>query len=215
MKLSGRRVLVTGASRGIGKALAEALRAEGCTVFGAARTPGPGLLPCDVSDESQVTRLRAETGPVDVLINNAGVIHVPAPVVDIPLAEWERLFRTNLFGMVAMIRAYLPAMNASGSGAVVNLSSGWGRFAEGRQAPYCATKFGVEALTQALAEEVTPGVIVLAVNPGVIATGMLATCFEEDVSAYPAPERCAAGFVRLLRSADGSWNGRSVDVPLQ
>lgn len=212
MRLEGTRVLLTGASRGIGAALAHALRAEGCEVIGVARSGGPGLSRCDVSDPAQVEALRRTTGPVDLLINNAAVIHRPAPVVDVPLEEWRRLFDTNLFGVIAMVQAYLPAMDDRGSGAVVNVSSGWGRFAEARQAPYCATKFAVEALSQALAQEVSPGVAVVAVNPGVVATEMLSVCFEGEVSAYTPAEECADAFVRMLRRLGPGWNGRSVDL---
>jgi NAD(P)-dependent dehydrogenase (short-subunit alcohol dehydrogenase family) len=70
----------------------------------------------------------------------------------------------------------------------------------------------VEGLSQAVAQEVAPGVAVVAVNPGVVATEMLRTCFESDVSGYTSPAACAASFVRMLQRLDASWNGRSVDV---
>ncbi|MHC4819052.1 MAG: SDR family NAD(P)-dependent oxidoreductase [Planctomycetota bacterium] len=209
MELNGIKALVTGTSRGIGAALEVALRAEGCEVTGVSRT---GADPCDIGDPEQVAALFRRTGPVDLMINNAGVIHEPAALVDLPLAEWHRLFATNVFGTVAMLQAYLPAMNARGAGTVLNVSSTWGRHGAGRQSPYCATKFAVEGLSQAVAQEVARGVAVLAVNPGVVATEMLATCFEADVSGYTPPADCAASFVRMLHRLDGSWNGRSIDV---
>lgn len=212
MRLSGKRVLLTGASRGIGAALAEALLGEGCRLTLVATEAKGAVRACDVGDPAQVEALRRETGPVDLLVNNAAVVHAPAPLVDIPLEEWERLFRVNVFGMVALCRAYVPAMNERGSGLVANLSSGWGRVAERLQAPYCATKFAVEALSRSLAEEVARGVAVLAVNPGVVATDMLGTCFPDDASSYTPPAVCAAAFVRMLRDAGPAWNGRSVDV---
>ena len=207
MKLSGRSVLVTGASRGIGRALAAALRGEGCRVATASRAEG-----CDISNPGQVAELFARTGPVDVLVNNAGVIHEPKDLVDLPLEEWRRLFETNVFGMVDVLRRYVPPMNERGEGVVVNVSSTWGRTAAARQSPYCATKFAMEALTQSLAAEVAAGVTVIAVNPGVVATDMLATCFEGDVSGSTPPEECAASFVRMLRRLEPGWNGRSIDV---
>jgi NAD(P)-dependent dehydrogenase (short-subunit alcohol dehydrogenase family) len=209
MDLNGIRALVTGTSRGIGAALADALRAEACRVTGVSRT---GADACDIRDPEQVAALYRRTGPVDLLVNNAGVIHEPAALVDLSLAEWHRLFATNVFGTVAMLRAYLPAMNARGAGTVLNLSSTWGRQGAARQSPYCATKFAVEGLTRAVAQEVAPGVAVVAVNPGVVATDMLATCFQRDVSGHTPPAACAASFVRMLRHVDASWNGRSVDV---
>lgn len=212
MELTGARALVTGASRGIGQALAAALRAEGSEVVAVARTPADGVARCDVTVPAEVEALVARAGPFDLLVNNAAVIHEPAPVVDLPLEEWRRLLETNVVGLVAVLKACLPAMNAAGRGVVLNLSSGWGRAGAPRQAPYCATKFAVEGLTQTVAGEVAPGVAVLAVNPGVVATEMLATCFESDVSGYTPPEECAASFVRMLRQVGPAWNGRSVDV---
>ncbi|MHC4549446.1 MAG: SDR family NAD(P)-dependent oxidoreductase [Planctomycetota bacterium] len=209
MHLDGITALVTGTSRGIGASLADALRRAGCRVIAVSRTEGEV---CDVSVPAQVAALYRRTGPVDLLVNNAGVIHRPAPLVDLPLEEWRRLFDTNVFGMVAMLKAYVPPMNERGRGTVLNVSSTWGRHAAGRQSPYCATKFAVEALSRALAQEVAAGVTVLAVNPGVVATDMLATCFEGDVSGSTPPAECAASFVRLLEQVDPSWNGRSVDV---
>ena len=118
-----RRVLVTGASRGIGLALAEALRAAGDEVLGTSRSGAADTLVCDVTDPAQVEALAARVGPVDVLVNNAATIHEPAGLVDVPLAEWHRVLETNVIGMVAMLRAFLPAMNRRRSGTVVNLSS--------------------------------------------------------------------------------------------
>jgi NAD(P)-dependent dehydrogenase (short-subunit alcohol dehydrogenase family) len=212
MELDGLKALVTGTSRGIGAALLDALRAEGCEVTGVSRTAGRGRVACDVADPAQVAALLDRTGPVDLLVNNAGLIHRPANLVDLPLAEWHRLFATNVFGTVALLQAYLPPMNERGAGTVLNVSSTWGRHGAGRQSPYCATKFAVEGLSQAVAQEVAPGVAVVAVNPGVVATDMLATCFETDVTGYTPPAACAASFVRMLHRLDAAWNGRSVDV---
>ncbi len=212
MELNGTRVLLTGASRGIGRALAAALREEGCDLVAVARSEGKGVERCDVSRPDEVAALFERVGPVDLLINNAGVIHEPAPLVDIPLSEWRRLFEINVFGMVDLCRTWVPSMNERGSGVVVNLSSTWGRVSAGEQSPYCATKFAVEALSAALAEEVKPGVVVISLNPGVVATEMLGTAFASDVSMYTPPERCAADFVEMLRGVDASWNGRALSL---
>jgi len=210
-----RRVLVTGASRGIGLALADALRARGDEVIGTARTATAGCLACDVRDDAQVRALAARVGPVDVLVNNAAVIHDPAPLVDVPLAEWLRVLETNLVGMVAMLRAFVPEMNRRGSGIVVNVSSTWGRSAAALQAPYCASKFAVEGLTRSLAAEVAAGVCVVAVNPGVVDTGMLATAFSGRTEGATPPDACARRFVRLLEAVGERgprFHGRSLDV---
>ena len=99
VRLEGRRVLLTGASRGIGAALLGALEEKGCDVHAVARTAGARVRSMDVSDPEQVRALRDAIGGVDVLINNAGVIHSPAPLTEIPLDEWERLFSVNVFGL--------------------------------------------------------------------------------------------------------------------
>jgi len=210
MNLDGASVLVTGASRGIGKAWARALGERGARVFGASRG---GPIACDVTDPDQVRALRSETGPVDLLVNNAAIIHEPAPLWEVPPDVWEAVLRTNVLGTVALMRAYLPAMNERGRGICINLSSAWGRVAEAEQAPYCASKFAVEALTQSAAAEVADGVAVVALNPGVVATEMLATAFGGDVSAYPTPAETAPSFVSLVEAMDASWNGRSLTLP--
>jgi NAD(P)-dependent dehydrogenase (short-subunit alcohol dehydrogenase family) len=178
-------------------------------VTGVARSTEPS---CDVTDPAHVDALFERTGPVDLLVNNAAVIHEPARLWEVPLAEWRRLLEINVVGTVAVLRRYLPSMNARGRGVVLNVSSTWGRSTAPLQAPYCATKFAVEGLSRSLASEVAPGVVVMAVNPGVVATDMLATAFGGDPSAGTSPEDCARSFLRMLRAVDASWNGRSVDV---
>jgi len=212
MELQGTKVLLTGASRGIGAALASALRAEGCELHLVARSGGPGIERCDVSKSDEVAALHDRVGPVDLLINNAAVIHDPAPLADIPMEEWRRLFDTNVFGLVDLCRTFVPAMNERGRGVVVNLSSTWGRSAAAEQSPYCATKFAVEAISASLAAEVVKGVIVIALNPGVVATEMLATCFAGDVSMYTSPAQCAADFVSLLQRLGPADNGESLSL---
>ncbi len=207
MKLAGVRALITGTARGIGAALAPALRRAGCDVIACTRDDA------DIADPRQVNALAERVGPVDLLINNAATIHDPAPLWEIEHEEWKRLLDTNVLGMVSMLRAFVPAMNARGSGVVVNVSSTWGRVAAAQQSPYCATKFAVEALTASLAAEVAPGVCVIAVNPGVVATDMLARCFQSDVSGFTPPDGCAGSLVSLLGQLDPvHWNGRSLDA---
>ena len=116
----------------------------------------------------------------------------------------------NVTGTANVIRHALPALAADG--VIVNVSSTWGRSAAGRQAPYCASKFAVEALTQSLAQELPNGMAAVAVNPGVIATEMLETAFEGDVSAFPTPEALVPSWLGLLSRIDASWNGRSLDL---
>ncbi|MEM7220212.1 MAG: SDR family oxidoreductase [Pseudomonadota bacterium] len=183
--------LVTGTSTGIGLAAALRLARAGYRVFAGMRTPSKGdalrdaaaaealpleVIAMDVTDaDSTATAfdtIRASAGPVDVLVNNAG-IGGATPFELTPLQEHRDLFETNYFGLVRCIQAVLPEMRERGAGTIVNLSSVEGRLAIPNQVPYSASKWAVECLTEALAHEVTRfGVRVVAVEPGVIMTNI-------------------------------------------
>jgi NAD(P)-dependent dehydrogenase (short-subunit alcohol dehydrogenase family) len=231
MELRGKVVLLTGASKGIGHALARSLAEDGCRLVLTARsreplealrdeisTHGTGAVAVvgDVSVDADARRMAdaATTafGRVDVLVNNAAVLTEPKPVVEIPPEEWEETLRVNVIGTANLIRHVLPGMEARGEGVIVNMSSGWGRFADADVAPYCASKFGVEALTQAVAKESGAGVTIFALNPGVIATGMLARAFRTDVSTYPSPEDLAPRWRALFRDLQPAWHGTSLNL---
>ena len=100
-----------------------------------------------------------------------------------------------------------------GSGVIVNLSSGWGRSTSPEVAPYCATKWAVEGLTAALAQELPSGVATVALNPGVIDTEMLRQCWNDGASAYGTPEAWAKTAVPFLESLSAKDNGRQVTAP--
>lgn len=231
MELRGRSFIVTGASRGIGRGLAELLAREGARVAisgrnrenldaaaRALRAHGAELVSVagDVGDDRDAAALAAAAfeafGSIDVLVNNAAILSKRAPVVETPARVWEEVLRTNVIGTANMIRHVLPRMERQRSGLIVNLSSGWGRSAAGFVAPYCASKFAVEALTQSVSEESGPGVVVFALNPGVIATDMLAAAFEGDVSHYPAPAELAPRWRALFARVKPSWHGTSRDL---
>ncbi len=112
-----------------------------------------------------------------------------------------------------IIRAFLPAMMERGEGVVVNFSSGWGRSTAPEVAPYCATKWGIEGLTSALAQELPPGLAAVALNPGVIDTRMLRSCFGENAASYPDPAHWAEMAVPFLASLSARHNGMPLTVP--
>ena len=99
-----------------------------------------------------------------------------------------------------------------GSGVIVNLSSGWGRSTDAEVAPYCATKWAIEGLTQALAQELPPGVAAIALNPGVIDTDMLRSCFGGSASSYPSPQQWAKRAVPFLLKLGPKDNGQPLTV---
>ncbi len=190
--LSGKVAIVTGASRGIGAAAAEALAASGAAVMLTARdgklaaevaggiTAAGGnaaALACDVADYAAVEGLVAATtqrfGHPDILINNAGVIAPIATIVEADPVDWATNIQINLVGAFNAVRAVLPGMLAAGGGTIVNVSSGAAlRPLEGWSA-YCAGKAGVAMLTQAIKlEEAANGIRVFGFQPGTTDTDM-------------------------------------------
>jgi NAD(P)-dependent dehydrogenase (short-subunit alcohol dehydrogenase family) len=170
----------------------------------------------DVADWPQVTSWAEDTlasAPVpDLLINNAGLMNSTAPLWQVPAEDFEAVMRVNVDGTANVIRAFLPAMIDRGSGVVVNMSSGWGRSTAPDVAPYCASKWAIEGLTQALAQELPGGLAAVAVNPGVIDTDMLRTCWADAAAACPSPEEWAGRAADFLLSLSERHNGQSVTV---
>ena len=112
-----------------------------------------------------------------------------------------------------MIRHFLPAMLKRKSGEVVNISSGWGRSTDAEVAPYCATKWAIEGLTQSLAQELPSGMAAVALNPGIINTDMLRSCFGGSASSYPSPQQWAKCAVPFLLSLGPKDNGKQLTAP--
>jgi NAD(P)-dependent dehydrogenase (short-subunit alcohol dehydrogenase family) len=139
-----------------------------------------------VADDDQVSHWARETvralGGVDLLINNAALINRNAPLWKISAKEFNELIDVNIGGLANVIRHFVPGMIAQGSGVIVNFSSGWGRSASADVAPYCASKGAIEGLSQALAQELPAGMAAVALNPGIIDTEMLRSCFGEGAA---------------------------------
>ena len=173
------RALVTGASRGIGRALVAELAGRGLEVIATARRaddlaglPGVVRLALDVTSDASVAAAAEAAGRVDVLVNNAGV-SVGAPVEDTPVGVALALFDTNVVGPLRLIKVFLPGMRQRGSGTVVNVSSVGGQVAFPLNGANAASKHALEALSETLAMEVRRfGVRVLVVQLGGVATGM-------------------------------------------
>jgi NAD(P)-dependent dehydrogenase (short-subunit alcohol dehydrogenase family) len=147
-----------------------------------------------------------------LLINNAAVINQNAPLWQVPGEEFDRLIDINVKGVANVIRHFVPAMTARRTGVIVNLSSTWGREVSPEVAPYCASKFAIEGLTQALAKELPRGMAAVPLNPGIIDTDMLRSCFGESASRYPSAHKWAenaAPFILHLNSRD---NGKPLTV---
>ena len=194
-------VLITGASSGIGRATAQLLTERGFTVYGTARRPDRAtpeqfrLLALDVrSDDSVracVDQVLSQTGRLDVLVNNAGYALTGA-AEETSLAEAKAQFETNFFGTVRMVNAVLPGMRKAGAGRIVNIGSLAGLTAIPFSAFYCATKFALEAYSEALWHELRPfGITVTLVEPGFVHTRMTeaAQLVAGPLPAYEGPRR--------------------------
>jgi len=192
-------VLVTGASSGIGAATARLFHSRGFSVFGTTRSANPSspseftMLSLDVtSDESVrdcIDRVISQTGHIDVLINNAGYT-VNGAAEETSLAEAKDQFETNFFGVVRATNSVLPHMRQSRSGRIVNIGSMVGLLAFPFGAFYCATKFALEAYSEALWYELQPlGVGVSLIEPGFVRTsfGHAARVTAKTLSAYDGP----------------------------
>jgi NAD(P)-dependent dehydrogenase (short-subunit alcohol dehydrogenase family) len=224
-----RRIVITGVSRGLGRALSEAFVEAGCTVAGCARDagrirdlqlrfPAPHhFRAVDVSDHASVRDWAGEVldaiGPPDLLLNNAALINRNAPLWNVPAEEFSQLVDVNIKGVFHVLRSFVPAMIRQGRGVIVNFSSGWGRSTSPEVAPYCATKWAVEGMTRALSEELPVGLAAVPLNPGVIHTEMLRSCFGEGASSYPDPADWARRAVPFLLDLSAADNGDPLTAP--
>ena len=190
-RLANKRAFVTGASRGIGEAIAEAYAAEGAALVLNARDAGKlgqvaerlradygaevELAPGDLTDRDTVRRLAADAedqGPIDVLVNNAG-IYTGARFLDYTFEDFKRTIEVNVYGLFHLTQAVLPAMIARGCGRVVNLASTAGRWGSRNQSAYNASKHAVIGLTRCIALEMAPhNVLVNAICPWVVDTDL-------------------------------------------
>jgi NAD(P)-dependent dehydrogenase (short-subunit alcohol dehydrogenase family) len=220
--------LITGVSRGLGRAMAEEFIRLGHTVIGCGRSeraiaelkkqfasPNDFAI-VDVASDEQVAawakRILQSHGAPDLLLNNAPLINRNAPLWEVPAREFSDIIDVNIKGVVNVIRHFVPAMVARRTGVIVNFSSGWGRSADAEVAPYCATKWAIEGLTNSLSQELPSGVAAVPLNPDIIDTDMLRSCFGGSSSTYPSPSKWAKTAVPFLLKINSSDNGRQLSV---
>jgi len=224
------KILITGVTKGLGQVLAQTYMAEGHQVIGCGRDPEKIMdlrFGCgeahrfDIVDVALANKVDvwfetvdASHGLPDLIINNAAIMNPPQPLWEVPTKAFHQLIDVNVKGVFNVIRAFGPAMVKRGTGVFVNLSSGWGRSTSPGVAPYCASKYAIEGLSQALAQELPDPMACIPLNPGVIATDMLAQAWGDESKNYPTAEawgKAAAPFILGLGRAE---NGQSVSVPV-
>ena len=222
------KIVITGITRGLGRALTEYFIAKGHTVIGCGRGaegildlrfahPAPqDFSVLDVADTTRVEmwaeKVLGVHGTPDFLINNAALMNDPAPLWEVPADRFSRLIDVNIKGVANVIRAFVPAMVKAKKGVIVNFSSGWGRSVSPKVAPYCASKWAIEGLTKALAEELPEGMAAVPFNPGIINTDMLQQCWAGDANSYPKAEAWAKKAAPFILSLGVKDNGRPVSV---
>ena len=221
--------MITGSTRGIGREMATEFARKGWQVAGCSRSPGdveklsaelgPGHFfdVVDVANDASVQAFARQVveilGVPDLLINNAALMNDPAPLWDVPAVEFDRLTAVNINGIANVIRHFAGPMIRQGSGIIVNLSSGWGRSTSPDVTPYCTTKWAIEGLTAALAQELPEGLAAISLNPGVIDTDMLRQCWGEAAASCEKPSEWAKTAVPFLEKLEAKDNGRQLTAP--
>ncbi len=199
---ANRTAVVTGGASGIGAACADRLRKEGVRVLTLDRASSADLV-VDITDAAAVAAAAAETGPVDVLVNSAGIVGPSLSFLETSLDDWRRVIEVNLFGTVNCMQAFVPDMVERGWGRVVNIASVAGKEGNPSMSVYSASKGATITLTKAVGKELaTTGVIVNAVAPGNILTPMSADTppdvLERYISLIPMARRGQASEVAEL-----------------
>jgi NAD(P)-dependent dehydrogenase (short-subunit alcohol dehydrogenase family) len=223
-------IVVTGATKGLGRAMTAKFIELGHRVAGCGRSKGPidelrrefakpnRFDVVDVADDASVklwaTSVLAECGPPDLICNNAAIINANAPLWKVPADEFSKVIDINIKGVANVIRHFVPAMVERRKGVIVNFSSGWGRSTSPEVAPYCATKWAIEGLTRALAEELPEGMAAVPLNPGVINTEMLQSTWGEGANDFADPVRWAESAAPFLLGIGPTDNGKPLAVHL-
>ena len=209
--------------------MAKGFAREGHTVAGCGRNAGSlqslssalgtphRFAPIDVSNDQEVAHwiqsVTKDIGVPDLVLNNAAIINHNAPLWEIDSSEFDQVIDINIKGVQNVIRHVIPLMIRKGSGVLVNFSSGWGRYTSPEVAPYCATKWAIEGLTQALAQELPAGLAAIPLNPGIINTEMLQSCLGTGASQFETAETWAQKAVPFLLQLGTKDNGQSLSAP--
>lgn len=220
-------IVITGVTKGLGRALCEGFNELGHTVVGCGRSlneieklnhlyQAHQFDVVDLSNNQQVQtwakKVIEKWGSPDFLVNNAAIMNQPLPLWKISEEEFIKLTDININGVVRTIRVFLPAMIQQKKGIIVNFSSGWGRSTSPEVVPYCTSKWAIEGLSQGLAQEVPNGIGIIALNPGIINTEMLQTCWPDNASMFESPLQWSKKAIPFILKLTAKNNGQSLTV---
>ena len=233
MKSRGKRVVITGGSKGLGRALASRFAEEGARLALCARSfdelnrlalelslrGSPCIVSsCDIADAAQVSQFAdlvlADFGAVDVLINNASLLGPRADLLEWTRPTWDRVIDVNVNGLLSVTRAFLPSMISQQAGSIINVSSSVGSVGKRRWGAYAVSKFALEGFTQVLADEVrVAGVRVNSVDPGAMDTDMRHAAYpDEDRTKLKSPSEVTGVFVYLASDASRGTTGHHLSA---
>ena len=228
MNINTQNIIITGVTRGLGMALAKQYIKQGHMVIGCGRnanligsmsdlySKNTDFQVLDISNYKEVSSWAQDIinkyGPPDYLINNAGVINKNNYLWNISPDEFSSVIDINIKGVYNTIKEFVPGMIAKGKGTVVNLSSGWGRSTSPEVAPYCSSKWAIEGLSKSLAQELPDRITCVALNPGVIDTDMLRSCWKDQAAQYEDSENWAKRAAPFILNINNNDSGASLTV---
>ncbi|MEW4561745.1 SDR family oxidoreductase [Bremerella sp. JC770] len=226
--MSVRKIVVTGVTKGLGRAMVDGFIAAGHQVFGCGRSADKidqlseqygeahRFDVVDVTNWHDVKQwaksVNQQIGAPDLLINNAAIINENNPLWRVPVDEFSQMIDINIQGVFHVVKAFVPAMVERGEGVIINFSSGWGRSTSPEVGPYCATKYAVEGMTKSLAQELPEGMAAIPLGPGMIHTEMLEKCFADGASSAVKPDDWASYAVPFILSLGAEENGQSISI---
>lgn len=221
-------VVITGISKGLGKALANQFLNDNVRVIGCARNISTSnsdnkhllLSSVDVTSAEQTMQWTQQViedhGVPDMVIQCAGTINKPGDIESLNMNDFSKVMDVNVYGVVNIMRGFLPAMKRANKGFIINVSSGWGRSAKEGLSPYCASKFAVEGLSESVSKETSGAVKVYALDPGDgIQTDMLDICLPDYYPMAPNANdwaKCAYQYLRSLWEMPSDQTSLTVDL---
>ncbi|MEM9594219.1 MAG: SDR family NAD(P)-dependent oxidoreductase [Acidobacteriota bacterium] len=224
-----RIILITGATRGLGRVLAKRYAAMGHTVVGCGRNPKSveelaqalgsphHVRSVDVASDGAVAAwiegVLQDVGVPDLVLNNAALINDRAPLWEVPVQDFSDIVDVNIKGVVNVVRHVVPPMLERGTGVICNISSGWGQFSAPEVGPYCATKFAIEGLTGSLAQELPDGMAAIPLSPGIIHTDMLDTAFGAGAAEHWTADQWVDTAAPFILDLGPEQNGQSIRIP--